>query len=79
MPTPRSPDLMPLDFFFWGIMKDRVYREKVKDLEHLKTLVNREALVIANDTQLLQKVFSSVTGRIQECIDANGCKFEQNR
>jgi hypothetical protein len=23
--SPRSPDLIPLDFFFWGFVKDNVY------------------------------------------------------
>jgi len=25
---PRSPDLTPLDFYFWGLMKSEVYRKK---------------------------------------------------
>ena len=25
---PRSPDLTPMDFFFWGILKDKVYARK---------------------------------------------------
>ena len=75
----RSPDLSPLDFFFWGVMKDRVYTEKFKTLEDLKKIIKREALIIANDKELLKKVCSSVTGRVAECIDANGGPFEQNR
>ena len=27
----RSPDLTPLDFFFWGVLKDRVYAHKVNN------------------------------------------------
>ena len=75
----RSPDLSPLVFFFWGVMKDRVYTEKFKSLEDLKKIIKREALIIANDKELLKKVCSSVTGRVAECIDANGGPFEQNR
>lgn len=29
---PRSPDLNPLDFGFWGILKSHVYREKISDI-----------------------------------------------
>ena len=31
-----SPDLTPLDFFFWGYVKDRVYKTAVNDIDHLK-------------------------------------------
>ena len=55
---PRSPDLSPLDFFFWGIMKDRVYKEKIRDLTHLQEIIKREALLIAEDTDLLKKSMS---------------------
>ncbi|KAJ4426761.1 hypothetical protein ANN_26560, partial [Periplaneta americana] len=33
---PRSPDLTPLDFFFWGYIKDIVYKTVVADLEDLR-------------------------------------------
>lgn len=33
---PRSPDLTVLDFFFWGFVKNIVYVEKIRDLQHLK-------------------------------------------
>ena len=75
----RSPDLSPLDFFFWGVIKDRVYAEKFTDLASLKTAIRREAKKIGNDTELLKKVCLSVTNRVQECIDANGGPFEQSR
>ena len=75
----RSPDLSPLDFFFWGVMKDRVYAEKFTDLAGLKTAIRREAKKISNDTELLKKVCLSVTNRVQECIDANGGPFELSR
>ncbi|GFS66285.1 DUF4817 domain-containing protein [Trichonephila clavipes] len=33
---PRSPDLTPLEFFFWGYVKDTVYGTQVNSLEELK-------------------------------------------
>ena len=75
----RSPDLTPLDFFCWGVMKDRVYAEKITDLDHLKKLIKREARKIGSDTELLKKVCLSVTGRVQECIATDGGSFEQTR
>ena len=32
----RSPDLTPLDFLFWGVMKDRVYSKRFSNLDDLK-------------------------------------------
>ena len=60
-------------------MKDKVYASKYTDLEELKEVIKREARMFARDTELLKKVCYSVTGRVQECIDANGGHFEQNR
>jgi hypothetical protein len=34
--TPKSPDLIPLDFFLWGTLKNRVYRTPSVILVHLK-------------------------------------------
>jgi hypothetical protein len=31
----RSPDLTPLDFYFWGHLKAQVYAEKIRNVEHL--------------------------------------------
>ncbi|GFG36095.1 hypothetical protein Cfor_03668 [Coptotermes formosanus] len=31
---PRSPDLTPLDFFLWGIVKDRVYVPPYLQMSH---------------------------------------------
>jgi hypothetical protein len=44
---PRSPDIIPLDFFFWWYVKDRVYAPRVPDLP---TLRDRIRDVIASVT-----------------------------
>jgi len=33
---PRSSDLTPLDFFVWSVLKQKVYRVSVNDLQSLK-------------------------------------------
>ena len=75
----RSPDLTPLDFFFWGVIKDRVYGEKFTEIESLKAAIAREVSIVNGDTDLLQRVCASVTNRIQQCIEVNGGHFEKNR
>ena len=76
---PRSPDLSPLDFFFWGVIKDRVYTEKFTKIDELKATITREVAIIDNDKLLCEKVCASVTKRVQECIEANGGHFGSKR
>jgi len=33
---PNSPDLNPVDYEIWGMLQQRVYREQIRDVEHLK-------------------------------------------
>ncbi|EFN85682.1 hypothetical protein EAI_02991, partial [Harpegnathos saltator] len=33
---PRSPDMNPLDFFFWGYLKDCIYKTKPRNLDNLR-------------------------------------------
>jgi hypothetical protein len=33
---PRSPDLSPLDFYLWGVLKENVYKNNPHTLEELK-------------------------------------------
>ena len=36
---PYSPDLNPLDFFFWSYLKDKVYKNNPKTLCELKNAI----------------------------------------
>ena len=33
---PNNPDLNPVDYKIWGVMQDRVYQKKVKDVNELR-------------------------------------------
>jgi len=33
---PNSPDLNPVDYKIWGLMRDWVYQKKVKDVKELR-------------------------------------------
>ena len=37
--APHSTDLSPLNFFLWGYLKDRVYKEKPRTTDALKTAI----------------------------------------
>ena len=33
---PRSCDLTPLDYYLWGVVKDKYYRDKTETIDFLK-------------------------------------------
>ncbi|GBM00509.1 hypothetical protein AVEN_111737-1 [Araneus ventricosus] len=49
---PRSPDLTPLDFFFCGYVKDKVYSRETRAVEDLHASIT--AAVATVTTQMLQ-------------------------
>ena len=36
---PRSPDLTPMDFFFWGVVKNKMYEKNPKTVNELKDYI----------------------------------------
>ena len=32
---PNSPDLKPVDYAVWGKLQERVYRTRIRDVDHL--------------------------------------------
>ena len=39
---PNSPDLNPVEYWIWSILQERVYRDRITDLEHLKYRIVEE-------------------------------------
>ena len=60
---PRSPDLTPADFFLWGLLKGKVYKNTPRSIEQLKDAIRREIQAVNVDT--LGKVFQNLEKRIQ--------------
>jgi len=73
---PRSPDLTPCDFSLWGIIKDRVYAQKPRDLNHLKILIKEEFTSLNDNIELCQRICRSVANRCQMFIGTEGKQFE---
>lgn len=71
---PRSPDLTPLDFFLWGTIKDKVYKEKPYNVEDLKIKIRAAVREIRHNTLL--KVQTEILRRCQLCVQENGGHFE---
>ncbi|MCP4489021.1 MAG: transposase, partial [Gammaproteobacteria bacterium] len=71
---PRSPDLTPLDFSVWGIVKEIAYAEKSNNLEEMKEAIQNAFAYFDGD--LCAKICHSVVARCEKCITADGGHFE---
>ena len=70
----RSPDLTPADFFLWGLLKGKVYKNTPRTIEQLKDALRQEIQAVNVDT--LGKVFQNLEKRIQVCLDVKGDQFQ---
>jgi hypothetical protein len=66
----RSPDLNPMDFFYWGYLKQKVYSHKLRNVNDLREAIARE--IEEMDGSLLAKVVEFVPSRLQEVIATGG-------
>ena len=71
---PRSPDLTPVDFSVWGIVKEMVYSQRTSSLEELKEAI--ENAFAHFDAHFCSKICRSVADRCTRCISQNGGHFE---
>lgn len=71
---PRSPDLAPLDYFFWGCLKERVYKIQPRNLEELRNKIAEEAALI--DAQMIRDAVDHFYHRLAFCQEADGNVFE---
>ena len=71
---PRSPDLTPFDYFLWGYLKGRVYRNKPRPVDALKANITEEIQEVTAD--VLARTFQNMVRRVQSCLDANGGHFQ---
>lgn len=71
---PHSPDLNPLDFYFWGSLKSYLSHQPASNLTQLRSKITEYATSISQST--LQRVNLNFEKRVQKCIEANGGHFE---
>lgn len=70
----RSPDLTPLDFFYWPHIKEKVYASPPENLDDL-----RERITVAiNNISIEQRenVLRKIVEKYDLCIQQNGGHFE---
>lgn len=72
---PRSPDLTPLDYFFWGYLKDRVYQTKLTSIDELKQRIQYE--IDNMNPDIIQRSVDNFYQRLAYCQEVEGKHFEQ--
>ncbi|XP_066145915.1 uncharacterized protein [Euwallacea fornicatus] len=73
---PRSPDLNPLDYFFWGFMCSIIYATEINTREELLDRINLAANQIKENTFQISRASQSIKKRSRLCIQQNGNLFE---
>ena len=66
--------LNPVDYKIWGIMQDKVYRTKIRDIDEL-----RQRIVHAweeFDHLVIDAAINQWLTRLQACVEAEGEHFE---
>lgn len=71
----RSPDLNPIDFFYWGTIKEKVYSKTNRDLAELRQKIT-EAAEHINSRRYARLITRSFLRRCRACIRAEGKQFE---
>lgn len=70
----RSPDLNPLDYFFWGYLKYLVYQTKPTDVDDLTERILHLSQTIPRESFL--NAVSAFYTRLAHCQTAEGEQFE---
>lgn len=71
---PNSPDLSPLDYSIWGILKAKACATPHRSIESLKVSLCRAWNEVGED--VVRKAVNAFPKRLQACIDAGGGYFE---
>ena len=71
----RSPDLTVCDYYLWGTLKNRVYRNNPHSIDELKDNIRAELGRITEEELL--RVNQNFIKRCQECVNVGGHHFEQ--
>lgn len=70
----RSPDLNPLDYFLWGFLQNRLYKNTPENIDVLRQSLIREIRAIPART--IQRAIHKIQRLSQKCIQAGGLQFE---
>lgn len=71
---PYSPDLNPCDFFLWGYLKDKVYRDSPATIDELQEAIIREIQSIPDETRI--NVIRGFESRLHAIMEKEGSHIE---
>lgn len=71
----RSPDLSPVNFFLWNLLKRKVYAKEPENVEEV--IVRLHTAVAMVDAEILLYIRNEVVRRAHACLAMNGGHFEQ--
>jgi hypothetical protein len=70
---PRSPNL-PAEFFLWGLLKGKMYKNTARTIEQPKDDIRQEIQSVSVNS--LGKVFQNLEKRILVCLGVKGDQFQ---
>ncbi len=70
----RSPDLTPSDYFLWGSIKDKVYKDPPQSINELKNKIREACSSISQPS--LQKIYKNMKFRLSFVVREQGGHFE---
>ena len=71
---PNSPDLNPVDYKVWGVLQQRVYQTRIRNVEHLRERLLEEWSRF--DQRIIDRAVSQWRRRLEACVRAQGGHFE---
>ena len=71
---PNSPDLNPVDYHVWSILEQRVYRTRIRDVDHLKERLIEEWQNF--DQKIVDWAIEQWRPRLRSCVRESGGHFE---
>src|SRR6218665_2719585 len=74
--APNSPDLNPVDYSIWEVLQQLVYRQRIRDVEHLKEVLTACWDEISQDT--INRAIRQFRKRLSLVIAANGGHIEHH-
>jgi len=71
---PNSPHVNPVDYEVWGVLRQRVYHIRIRDIDHLKQRLIEEWRCF--DQNIIDRAIRQWRVRLRACVRANGSHFE---
>ena len=70
---PNSPDLNPVDYEVWGVLQQRVYRSRIRDVDHLKQRLIEECRCFDQNMPLSNCSVSGPSSSTVACSTTRMC------